>query len=79
MDERLRSHIGNVYDGGCWECVTGTHWQDGTPWDIWMFERDVEFDGETWRCVIIERYEYSPQDLTAVENVEEIYSAAWII
>lgn len=43
MTEELRAHIGEIYDGGAWEKVTGTFWKNGDPWDIWKFEHLVNF------------------------------------
>ena len=77
MKERLRQVIDETYDGSAWERITAIFWEDGTPWDLWLFDHDVEFNGATWRCVIITRCEYSPKDLTAVEQAEDLFTAAW--
>lgn len=77
MSEELRNHIGEIYDGGAWEKVTGTFWKNGDPWDIWKFEHDVEFGGRKWRCIILQRVVYDPDDVDAVAYADDILAEAW--
>lgn len=77
MNERLRQTISKTYDGSCWERITPLYWEDGTPLDLWLFNHDVELDGDTWRCYIIMRCEYSPDDLDVIEQTEDVFTAAW--
>ena len=79
MKETLRQHIESTYDGSAWERITPLYWEDGTPWDLWLFDHDVEFDGDTWRCCIVMRCEYSPDDLDAIELVEDVFTSAWTL
>lgn len=79
MDERLRRHIGEIYDGGCWEKISAVMWQDGQPWELWKFEQDVKFEGATYRCVIIERDFIDPDDASAIDHAEDIFAEAWEI
>ena len=58
MDELLRRDIAEHYDCGCWENVTGIIWENGTPWQLIKFERDVEYYGAMWRCLIITKLVY---------------------
>ncbi len=75
MDERLRRDIAENYSG--WERITGTFWQDGTPWELWKFEHDVEHDGKWWRCVIIEKATLDKDDWSALDYAEDIFAEAW--
>ena len=79
MDRDLRQHISETIDGGAWEAVTSVLWQDGTPWQLWKLERDIEFDGGLWRCVIVEKTIYDPDDTEAVDYTVDVISEAWKI
>lgn len=79
MNERLRENIGETIDGSAWESVTGIYWENGTPWKLNKFEGDVSFEGSLYRCVILEKIVFDPDDLTAVDYAEDIYAAAWKI
>lgn len=79
MDERLREHIGATIEGGAWEPITGILWENETPWQLFKFEQDVEFEREIYRCVIIEKWVYDPDDLTAVDYAEDVFAKAWMI
>lgn len=75
MDERLRQNIAECY--GTFEPITGVLWQDGTPWQLWKFEQDVEFEGKMWRCVIIEKDYIDPADASAIDHTEDVLAEAW--
>ena len=77
MDELLRRDISEHYDGGCWENVTGIIWENGTPWQLIKFERDVEYFGTMWQCIIVTRVVYDTIDLTAVVEAEDVFSSAF--
>lgn len=78
MTNELRQHIGEA--GYPLEPVTGIYFQPGEmPWQLWKLERDVEFDGITYRCVIIEKDYYDPDDLEAVDHTEDIMAEAWAL
>jgi len=79
MDRDLRQHISETIDGGAWEAVTSILWQDGTPWQLWKLERDIEFDGDLWRCVIVAKAVYDPDDPGAVDYAVDVISEAWMI
>jgi len=79
MDKDLRQNIAETYDGSAWKPVTGLLWQDGTPWQLWKFEEIVEFAGESYRCVIVEKSIYDPDDTEAVDYSIDILSEAWKI
>ena len=55
MDCELRQHISETIDGSAWEAVKSVLWQNGTPLQLWKLERDIEFDGGLWRCVIVKK------------------------
>jgi len=76
MSEELRRNIGEV--GYPFEPITGIYHEGGKqPWQLFMLERDVEFEGQTWRVVIVERCFYDPDDLEAVDYAEDILAEAW--
>ena len=77
MSEELRNHIAEIFDGAAWEPVTGRLVQNGTPWELWKFEHDVDFDEQCWRCVIIQKVMFDPCDTDAVDYAEDVFSAAW--
>ena len=80
MNDSLRTHIGETIDGGAWEAVTGVYWEDeSTPWQITKFENDVSFEGCLYRCVILEKVVYDPEDITAVDYAEDILAQAWVV
>lgn len=77
MDERLRRNIDECYDGSAWEAVTGILWKKGTPFQIWKFEHDVEFEHKTYRCLIIEKWVYDARDISAIDYAKTINEDAW--
>lgn len=79
MHDELRLHIGEVYGSEAWEAVTGTIWTNGRPWQLWKLEQDVEHAGSRWRCVIVQRSVYDPDDITALDYAEDIFAEAWEI
>ena len=79
MNERLRENIGETIDGSAWEAITGIYWESGTPWQLAKFEGDVSFEGSIYRCVILQKIIFDPDDVSAVDYAEDIYAAAWKI
>ncbi len=79
MTQDLRQHIAETIDGGAWEGITGRLWQDGQPWELWKLEQDVEYDGQLWRCVIVQRVSFDPDDPDAVDTADDILAEAWPI
>lgn len=75
--EDLRDHIGEIYDGGCYEPITGMLWKRGQPFQLFKFERDVEFESKIYRCLLIVKNVYDSNDLTAVEYSEDISFEFW--
>jgi hypothetical protein len=71
--------ISETYDSTAYEAITGILWQDGTPWQLVKFERDIELDGEWYRVVLIEKITYDSDDLEAVDYSEDILFEAWRI
>lgn len=77
MDERLRQNIGEVCGCEHYEAITGIMWQNGTPWQLFSFDNDIDFEGERWRVVMVQKWVYDPDDVTAVDYTEDIFSEAW--
>lgn len=77
MDERLRQNIAETCGAEFWEPITGKLWQNEQPWDLWAFNQDVEFDGETWRCVIVQKIWYDDERPEEVEYAEDVLAEAW--
>ena len=77
MFEELRMSINATYDGSSWEDVTALYWQDGTPWKIVKFDRDVEYGKKTYRCIIIEKWVFDPEDLEALDYAGVLLEEAW--
>lgn len=78
MPDDLRRHIGEIYDGSCWDNIVGNCFPtDGQPFFLWKFDADVEYDGAMWRCVIVEAVYLDANDLDAVDYAEDVFSAAW--
>lgn len=79
MNKELLTHIEEVYDGGAWEAITGLLWEDGQPWQLFKFEQDVDYNRQLWRCLIIRRCVFDPDDVSAVDYTEDIFVRAWEI
>lgn len=79
MDERLRRTIDECYDGSAFVAVTGVMWKDGTPFQIFKFEEDVECEQKLFRCLIITKWVYDAADLSAVDYTEDVFTDAWEI
>lgn len=79
MPDDLRRHIAETYDAAAWEPITGTIWEHGTPWSLSLFEQDIEYDGHTWRCHIVQRTVFDADDPAAVDFAEDILSNAFQI
>ena len=79
MNEWLRKNIDECYDGGEWEDVTGILGKKDEPFQILKFEQDVEYEHKMYRCLIIEKWVYDADDLSAVNYSETIYEDAWEI
>ena len=77
MTEELRQQIAETIDGGAWETITARLWQDGQPWELWKLEQDVEHEGRRWRCVIVQRVTFDPEDPDAVDTAEDVFAEAW--
>lgn len=78
MSNELYRHIAEIY-GTCDDPITGIIWEEDAPWQLWKFERDVEFQEKIWRCVIIEKVVYDPDDPTAVDFTDVVFSNAFIL
>ena len=79
MNNELRNHISEVYDGGSWEAITGILWKDGEPWQLFKFEQDVDFEGEFYRCCIISKSVYDPDDVESVDYTEDVFCESWVL
>ena len=79
MKDLLRDNIAETTDGGAWTAITPIYWQDGTPWQLSKLERDIDFMDTTYRCVIVQKFEYYDDDLTAIETSKDIFFDAWEI
>lgn len=79
MDQDLRSHIDEIFDGGSWEKLTGVLWEKGTPWQLFKFEHDVDFGGKLYRCVVISKNILDPDDIEAVDCAVDVLSSSWEI
>lgn len=77
MNKELRKKIDENYDGGFWEKVTGILHNNDTPFCIYKFEHDVEFENETYRCIIIEKQIYDPEDPQIIDSVETLLEESW--
>lgn len=79
MKNQVIDYIGTIYDGGCYEPVTGICWKDGLPHQLFIFERDIEYYGKCLRVVYIKKSIYDPADLSAVDYEEDVYFDCWEI
>lgn len=78
MDSRLRAHIDETIGGCAWTPITNVIWEDGkTPWLLSLFDENVDFEGRLYRCIILKKIVYDPDDLTAVDYAEDILAQAW--
>ena len=74
-----KQNISETIDGSAWETITGILWENGTPWQLSKFEGDVSFEGSIYRCVIVEKIVFDPDDVSAVDYAEDLFTAAWEI
>lgn len=80
MSAELRNHIAETYTGDCWEPASSKLWSDnGTAIQIFVFEHDVEFQKQNWRCLIVSRAIYSGDSPADIDYSEDIYSTAWVL
>lgn len=79
MDEGLRRNIDECDGIFGWEAVTGLLLKGETPFKIWKFDKDVEYEHKMYRCLIIEKDVYNADDIDAVDYSETIYEDAWEI
>lgn len=80
MDSDLRAHIGSIYGVEAWERLTVILWNNGTGYDLWKFEQDVEYSRKNYRCIIIQRNWYDAEiSMTDIDTSEDIFSDAWEI
>lgn len=79
MRDDLRQTISETIDGSAWEAITGIYWENGTPWQLAKFEGDVSFEGSIYRCVIVEKIIFDPDNVSAVDYAEDLFTAAWEI
>lgn len=77
MDKELRKKIDENYDGRFWEKVTGILHNNDTPFCIYKFEQDVEFENEIYRCIIIEKQIYNPEEPQIIDSVETLLEESW--
>ncbi len=80
MSEELLQHISECYGTECWERLTGIIWNGNTGYDLWLFQRDVEYDGKNYRCTVIRRewYDHEVSDVD-VDYSECIFAEAFVI
>lgn len=77
MDRNLRRDIAEHYDGSFWEPMgTRVFNGDGTSWQLYFFDQNVEHDGGTLRCMIVDRWNFNDVDKDDVDSVDEIFSWA---
>lgn len=80
MPDDLRRHIGEIYDGSAWEQIGARYFPtDGDPFEVYSFERDVEFEGALWRCVIITKWVLDADDPEEIDYTEDVIADAWKI
>lgn len=77
MDEQLRQDIMQNYGSECWEPITGRLYPAADEsFQLFKFERDVEHDGKTYRCIIIEKCVYDGHS-DDVDYTEYVFNEAW--
>lgn len=79
MSEELRQNIGETVDCSAWEAITGIYLENGTPWQLSKFEGYASYEGIIYRCVIVEKIIFDPDDVSTVDYAEDIFTAAWQI
>lgn len=80
MNEELRRDIAQAYGAGSWKRLTGKIWNGNKGYDLWLFEQDVEHDGQNWRCLIIERCWYDSDISTEdIDYSEDILAEAFVV
>ncbi len=73
MNQELRNHIGEQYDGSFWTKESNLYNRDDEAWQLYKFEETVEFDGKQYWVVIIEKWNLDPEDIEVVESTEMFF------
>ena len=77
MFEHLRNDIAENYGSECWEPITGKLYPaEDESFQLFKFDRDVEHDGKTYRCVIVQKVVYDGHS-DDVDYAEDVCYEAW--
>ena len=69
----LRAEIAAHYDGSHYESISALYNRNGDAWQLFKLEETVECQGKQYFCVIIEKYNYDPEDVNCLLNTETIF------
>lgn len=69
----IRERIGEIYDGVFWKPVSDLYNRNGEAWQLFRFEETVEFEGEQYWAIIVEKHNLTPEDTKCVEDTEIIF------
>ena len=73
LQEEIRNDIESHYDGSFYKLISALHNRDGEAWELYMFEEDVEHEGKTYRCTLINKENYDPEDIECLLDVEYVF------
>lgn len=79
MNDRLRSKIAETCGSEYWEPIGCKHWNGDTGFDLWIFEHDIDFEGDRHRVVIIQKCVYDAEFPHDVDYSEDIFFESWIV
>lgn len=75
--DELIQHIGEC-GLGRWEPMTGKQFPEGgQPWQLFLFENDVEWDGATWRCTFIDKRYFDEDRPDELDYSEIVFAEAF--
>ena len=79
MDEQIRTDIAENYGAECWQSITGKLYPaTDESFRLFKFDRDVEHNGKTYRCVIVQKVVYDGHT-EDIDYAEDLFAEAWQI
>lgn len=79
MLPEFRKAIDEELPEDLFEPITDLIWQDGHRWQLRCLSDEMEYEGDTWRFVIIQKVHFDPNDPEEKDYAEDIYAEAWKI
>ena len=73
LQEEIRNDIESHYDSDFYKLISALHNRDGEAWELYIFEQDIEHEGKIYRCTLINKINYDPEDLECLLDTEYVF------